>query len=356
MTKRDNYLRCARFEGPDWIPCNIGALPAGWKVLREGLLQVALKYPDLFGPVHPEGWDYDEMDSRYAAGVDFTDNWGVVWRTGLDGVVGIPQYHPLADLSKVDKYTPPDPFTMDPMVGPRDLVSGEISRIARQKEAGELAGSGWGTFFERLQELVGMENLFLNMAYDDNPALQRVVDLVADFNYTLTRAVLDKVTPDVMGTADDLGAQRTTLISLKTFRRWLKPGYARCMQATRAAGCEVSMHSDGYLLEFVDDLIDAGLTILNPQVGPNTLLGLEETMKGRLCISLDLDRQHILPQGTPQEVRDHVREAVQVLGSPRGGLMLQAEINADVPLRNIEALAEAMREYGTYYQSTATPL
>ena len=207
----------------------------------------------------------------------------------------------------------------------------EIQRIARQKEAGELAGSGWGTFFERLQELVGMENLFLNMAYDDNPALQRVVDLVADFNYRLTCAVLSRVTPDTMGAGDDLGSQRAALVSPKTFRRWLKPGYARVMQASRAAGCEVAMHSDGYLLELVDDLIDAGLTILNPQVGPNTLAGLEETMKGRLCIALDLDRQHILPQGTPQDVRDHVREAVQVLGSPRGGLMLQAEINSDTP-------------------------
>jgi uroporphyrinogen decarboxylase len=356
MTKRDNYLRCARFEGPDWIPCSIGALPAGWKALRGGLLEVGLQYPEIFGNLNPEGWDYDQMGWRYGAGVDYTDNWGVVWRTEIDGIVGIPQFHPLADLSKLDEYTPPDPLTMDPSNGPRDLEKDEIARLLRQKEAGELAGSGWGSFFELLQQLVGMENLFLNMAYDDNPPLQRVVDMVVNFMYTLTRAVLDRVTPDVMGCGDDLGSQRAALVSPKTFRRWLKPGYSRCMQAARAAGCQTSMHSDGYLLELVDDLIDAGLTILNPQVGPNTLAGLEETMKGRLALVLDLDRQHIIPHGTPREIRDHVREAVQILGSPRGGLMLSAEINSDVPLRNVVALAEAMREYGTYYQSTATPL
>ncbi|HEY3398782.1 MAG TPA: uroporphyrinogen decarboxylase family protein [Armatimonadota bacterium] len=356
MTKRENYLRCARFQGPDWIPCSIGALPAGWKALRGDLLKIALQYPDFFGELNPEGWDYDEMPWRNAAGVDYTDNWGVVWRTELDGVVGIPQVHPLADLSKVDEYQVPDIYTRDPSYGDRDLEKDEIQRIERQLEAGELAGSGFGTFFERLQELVGMENLFLNMAYDDNPALQRVVDLVADFNYSLTQAVLTRVTPDIIGAGDDLGSQRAALVSPKTFRRWLKPGYARCFGAARAAGCETSMHSDGYLLELVDDLIDAGLTILNPQVGPNTLAGIEEVMKGRLAISLDLDRQHILPNGTPQEVRDHVREAVQVLGSPRGGLMLQAELNADVPLENVIALAEAMREYQTYYKTIATPL
>lgn len=355
MTKRENYLRCVRFEGPDWIPCSIGALPAGWKALRDDLLKIALRYPDLFGRVNPEGWDYDQMGFRYGAGIDYTDNWGVVWRTEIDGVVGIPQYHPLADLSKIDEYTPPDPLTQDPMAGPRDIQQ-EIARLRRNKEQGELAASGWGTFFERLQELVGMENLLLNMALDDNPPLQRVVDMVVDFNYRLASAVLAEVTPDVMGTADDLGSQRAALVSPKTFRRWLKPGYAKLFGLARAAGCETSLHSDGYLLELVDDLIDAGLTILNPQVGPNTLYGIEETMKGRLAIALDLDRQHILPHGTPQDVRDHVREAVQVLGSPRGGLMLQAEINADVPLENVEALAQAMRDYQTYYKSTATPL
>ena len=87
-------------------------------------MEIALKYPDLFGQMNPEGWDYDAMPWRCAAGVDYTDNWGVVWRTELDGVVGIPQFHPLADLSKVDEYQPPDIYTMDPSYGPRDLEEG----------------------------------------------------------------------------------------------------------------------------------------------------------------------------------------------------------------------------------------
>lgn len=337
MTKRNNYLRCARLEGPDWIPCRLNILPAGEPARQEELLSLVRRYPDLF-----------ELRDSEGSGADFTDNWGVVWHTEQDGV-SIPQHPPLADLSRVDGYTPPDPFTRDPLVEPRDLEQ-EITRLVRRKEAGELAVSGGGAFFARLQALVGRENLLLNMAQDDNPALQRVVDLVADFNYTLTCAVLDQVTPDVMSVRDDLGS-----VSPSFFRRWLQPGYTRCMQAARAAGCEVYLHSDGYLLELADDLIATGLTILSLPVGPNTLAGLEETLKGRLCLVLNLD-QEILLQGTPPEVRDHVREAVQVLGSPRGGLMLQAEINTDVPLRNLEVLAEAMREYGTYYTSTATPL
>jgi hypothetical protein len=69
-------------------------------------------------------------------------------------------------------------------------------------------------------------------------------------------------------------------------------------------------------------------------------------MKGRVAISVYLDSQQVVPRGTPRELREHVRETVQVLGSPRGGLMLLAEVNSDVPLRNVEAIAEAMREYG----------
>lgn len=354
MTERENYLRCVRFEGPDWIPCSIGALPVGWKTHREGLLEIALSYPDLFGKVDPHK-DFDEMPSRYRKGHEDTDNWGVVWRTEIEGIIGIPQVHPLADLSKIDEYHPPDPLTMCPDIGPRDWEA-EARRMREAKAQAKPVISGYGTLFERLQELVGMEKLLTEMAQEDNPPLQRVVDLVVDFHLVTLEKIFELATPDVVGSADDLGSQRSALVSPRTFRRWLKPAYQKLWQFARSQGCEVSLHSDGYLLELVDDLIDAGLTILNPQVGGNTLYGIEETMKGRLAISLDLDRQHILPHGSEQEVRDHVREAVQVLGSPRGGLMLQAEINADVPLKNVRALAEAMREYQTYYQSTATPL
>ncbi len=69
---------------------------------------------------------------------------------------------------------------------------------------------------------------------------------------------------------------------------------------------------------------------------------------GRSAFRSDLDRQHILPHGTPEQIRAHVKEVFDALGSYRGGLIGHGEIAPDVPLENVRAMFEAWREFGTY--------
>jgi uroporphyrinogen decarboxylase len=56
------------------------------------------------------------------------------------------------------------------------------------------------------------------------------------------------------------------------------------------------------------------------------------------------DTRHVLPCGTPDEVREHVRELVSIW-SPGGGFVFQQVHNilADVPPENILAMFEAAR-------------
>ena len=83
----------------------------------------------------------------------------------------------------------------------------------------------------------------------------------------------------------------------------------------------VYMHADGCIYEIIPDLKECGVDVLNPQIGANSLDQLERTYKGKICINLDLDRQHF-PYFTPKEIDEHVREAVTRLYLPEGGLML----------------------------------
>jgi len=108
------------------------------------------------------------------------------------------------------------------------------------------------------------------------------------------------------------------------------------------------MHTDGCIYEIIPDLIDCGVNIINPQIRANGLDNLVRVCKGKVCVALDLDRQ-LFPFASPTEIDDHVREAVQKLGSPEGGLWLVAEIGADVPLENIEAICAALEKYRVYY-------
>jgi hypothetical protein len=66
-------------------------------------------------------------------------------------------------------------------------------------------------------------------------------------------------------------------------------------------------------------------------------------------VNLDLDRQ-LFPFCTPEDIDAHVREAVEKLGSPEGGLWLLAECGPDVPLANIEAICQALEKYRGYFR------
>ena len=89
--------------------------------------------------------------------------------------------------------------------------------------------------------------------------------------------------------------------------------------------------------------------MLNPQVRANGLEGLVRECKGR-CADLDLDRQ-LFPFATPAQIDAHVREVVEKLGAPEGGLWLTAECADDVPLENIEAICQALERYRGYYRA-----
>ena len=107
----------------------------------------------------------------------------------------------------------------------------------------------------------------------------------------------------------------------------------------------VLLSSDGRLLEIVDDLVECGVSMHGPQIRANTLEGIEKFYKGKICINLDLDRQ-MFPFCRPSDIKEQVKEAVERLSLPEGGLMMFAAVDdANTPLENIEAMCEAGYEY-----------
>jgi plastocyanin len=131
--------------------------------------------------------------------------------------------------------------------------------------------------------------------------------------------------------------------------QWIVPAYQRIFGPARRAGCHVHLHTDGHMIELIDEIIDAGVTICNPQDLCNGIDNIKAAVDGRISIRLDIDRQTIVPFGTPREIHDHVEEAVRKLGSPRGGLELIVGIYPPTPLENVEALCAAFDKYRTYW-------
>ena len=104
------------------------------------------------------------------------------------------------------------------------------------------------------------------------------------------------------------------------------------------------MHTDGRIFEIMPDLQECGVSMINPQVGANGLDNLERVCKGKIPILLDLDRQFI-PFATPSQITDHVRECVERLWLPEGGLALGLELNYETSLENMAAALDALRKF-----------
>ncbi|MBN1916449.1 MAG: hypothetical protein JW889_00955 [Verrucomicrobia bacterium] len=341
LTDRENTLRNYDFEGPEWIPTNVGISPATWHKYREELERIIVRHPFACGAFEPGSIDFDNFPPVYREGERFTDMWQCVWENAQGGLEGIVTVNPLADWSAFDSFTPPDPLRFHER-GEREPWD-EFARGVEATRRREQPVWLWvDRTFERLHFLRGYENLMVDFMAGE-PKLGALIEMVVEYNLR----VIDKLAefkPDVIGFGDDLGTQQALMMNPAIFKKYLVPVYRRQFDAARKAGARVFLHSDGAILEAIPMLIDCGLDIINPQVAPNTLDGLARVVKGKLAIHLDLDRQHVLPWGTPRQVRAHIHEAVDKLGDPAGGLSLSAEFQPTVPLCNIEATLQTFEE------------
>ncbi len=277
----------------------------------------------------------------------YTDPWGCVWETSDDGITGSVNGHPLEDLDMLSSYTAPDPATTNG-ISPIDWKKIE-ARVKKQKQNGQFVCGGLphGHTFLRLQDLCGYENLILGMA-DEDPRLLKLIGMVEHFNCQHVQKWL-ALEPDMMSYPEDLGMQVGPMLSPDSFRKYIKPVFQKMMKPAREQGCIVHMHSDGDIRTLVYDLIDGGVEVINLQDLVNGIDWIADKFAGKTCIDLDIDRQSITTRGTPQQIDDHIRYAVEKLGSRKGGLMMIFGLYPGTPIENVEALMDAMEKYATYH-------
>ena len=321
MSMQDDRLKAMRFEGPDYIPIGVGMLPRAWKTHREKLDEICARHPVIFGDVTVGERDYDAVSGLYVAG-EHVDPWGYVWENVAEGMDSYVKTHNVP--------TRADVHTLKAPAGDHGLPHGFM--------------------FMRLYYLRGFEELMVDFA-EEPPELQMLIDIVLDYNMSQIEKLIADTGPGdrLQHFGDDMGMQTSLPISPATWRKHMKPCYARMYGRCKEAGWSVYMHSDGHIWEVIPDLKECGVDVINPQIRANGLDSLAAVCKGNICVNLDLDRQ-LFPFCAPDDIDPHVREAVEALGSPEGGLWLSAEIGPDVPLENVEAICCALERYRSYYR------
>jgi uroporphyrinogen decarboxylase len=337
MNSRERVRRALRFERPDRVPISHAVLPAAQLKYGPALAEILAEFREDFG------WDYmsdlpvERFPAQYKKGSN-RDDFGTLWRVEWMGICGIPVDWPIRDLSLCAEYKWPEDFPAGPPAG--RLYSGHMAGFDERW----YARGGWFTYFEQLQQLRGMENLLVDLAGESRGSPKLLDDLL-DFNLRWI-GKWTKLEYDGLHFGDDWGGQRSLLIRPDAWRRIFKPRYAAMFELVRAAGMHVWFHSDGYVNEIVGDLIEIGVDVLNIQAAVVGHDWIARNARGRVAFRTDIDRQRILPFGSPAEVREDVQRTFESCGTPDGGLIACGEIAPDVPLENIRAMYEAFRLYG----------
>lgn len=299
-----------------------------------------------FAPVYRD-------DGRY---ISFTDEWGIGWRMPDDnGHYYDLCAHPLAgDLTVrgIETYAWPD--ALDP--ARTAAFTRDIARWGNGEGYGLVLNGLTSGVFEMALRLRGFEQFLTDLYWE--PALaEALLERVADLKCAYWERVLglfgDRVLVAVE--ADDIGTQFTQLISPSVYRAVIKPRHRRVMQTIKRAapGVHIFLHSCGAVRPLIEDFLDIGVDILNPvQV---SAAGMEPKALKRDfgdCLTFwggGVDTQQTLPHGTPAQVRDEVRRHIEAL-APSGGFVFTAihNIQSDVPPANIEAMFDALSDYGVY--------
>lgn len=158
---------------------------------------------------------------------------------------------------------------------------------------------------------------------------------------------------DVVGVSGtDLGTQNACFISPDMYRDLYQPFHRKLNDWIHTnTPWKILYHSCGSIAAVLDDLIEAGVDVLNPV--QCSAVGMEaKTLKERYGDRLvfwggGVDTQKTLPFGTPEAVRQEVKERIETF-APGGGFVFNPihNIQPTTPVENMLALFEAVREVG----------
>lgn len=337
MTSRERVRRAICFQKPDRAPISHAVLPAAQLKYGQALNEILAEFREDFGWDGMEDLAVDEFPPLYRQGLQ-PDAFGTVWRVEQMGICGIPVQWPIPEWDRYEEYHWPADFPAGPP--------------ARRQYSGHRLGfddrwyarGAWITYYEQLQQLRGMENLLMDIP-GESAVFHRLLDDLLAFNLRWIEKWV-RLPYEGLHFADDWGGQNGLMIRPEQWRRLFKPRYAEMFHRVKEAGMHVWFHSDGRINDIFGDLIEIGVDVINSQTKVVGLDWIAANVRGKIAFRTDIDRQYVMPFGSPAEVQEEVHHTFEACGTGDGGLIACGEIGPDVPLANVRAMYEAFFEYG----------
>jgi uroporphyrinogen decarboxylase len=306
------------------------------------------QYPSWFRPVKADdgSWHTTDKDgtviSKKAAGATFFDQMHFPWENGypesLDNLKDA--------MKKISWVVQSHASNLNETELREKLISLKDTTNKALLMSGGVKLLEMGFFIRR------MDNFLMDLMIDEGK-LSGLLDMLVEMHLAglekKCRSVGDIV--DIIRFGDDLGMTSGPIMDLDTFRKFFKPRYRiLCDYVKKHSNMKIFMHSCGSIKQFIPDLIDVGIDILNPiqtncyqmdLVSLKIEFGKDITFWGG-----GVDTSSIINRGTPQDVRRDVLIRCEILSRDGGFIFAPIHnILSEVPPQNIMAAYNAVREF-----------
>lgn len=352
MTQRENLLALLRRQPYEFVPAEFMLCPSLIEDYRREENQPETPYEDYFqlpwrrvGDLVPDDTDLTRFEKYHEGRLNervTIDEWGVGHESTPTSMHMAKMLFPLGDAEDVQDILdyPLPTYSLKNNADLKERVQ------ALHKRGIASVGNMQCTIWETSWYIRGMENLMMDMMTDEEMAaaiLGRVAAMSTQRALLYANAVCD-----ILFLGDDIGMQRSIMMSRELYDRWIQPRLKKLIAQVKAVRPDIIVfyHSCGFIEPLVDDLIDAGIDVLNPIQSECMDFGeIYAKYHDRLVFHGTIGTQTVMPFGTPEEVRAEVWKNLDI--AKEGGLFVAPThlLEPEVPWQNIRAYVQACRDY-----------
>ncbi|MCE9557224.1 MAG: hypothetical protein K8T91_28075 [Planctomycetes bacterium] len=200
-----------------------------------------------------------------------------------------------------------------------------------------------GTGLDSIREMLGFE-LFSYVDVEFPGLIGEALEATTTLSIAACHAIADLSLSPAVLTYGDIACKNRLMHSPEYLRREFYPRLKRLNDAWHEHGFKCLFHSDGDLMDAMDDLVSTGIDGLNP-IETVAGMSLKEVRQKypRLFLAGGIDMSQLLSNGTPDEVREVCRQAIRD-ASP--GFLMGSTTEADNSCKaeNLLAMYEVAHE------------
>ncbi len=323
QTPREIVRRTLKFESPERIARQMWVLPGAARLFADDVAGIQRRYPDdIICPPNVYRPSLRAKGDIYTVGIS-VDEWGCIFENIQEGLFGEVKNPVIKDISDWRMCRPPYEMLPEDVTAAVDTVN----RFCEQTDKFVIAGCcprPW----ERMQFLRGSANAMMDIMTPETGA-RDLLRVIHEF-YLKELEFWVQTDVDAISFMDDWGSQKGLLIRPGLWRQLFKPLYEDYCDSGHSSDKFVFMHSDGYIMEIYEELVEIGVDALNSQLFIMDMEELAQKVKGKITFWGEIDRQHILPSRDPQIVREAVQKMAGHLYDPRGGVIVQFEFGPEI--------------------------